>query len=194
MAELILLQAGRTQWSDSGRIDSAAGVALSDAGVSAIHHLAEELAVADIRVVYASQMEADWQTAEIVADHCKAKACSRENLRELDFGLWQGLLAEEVKNRYGKAYRQWRESPETARPAGGEAPAEALERVLRQVKKIVKKHKDQNVVLVLQPLVAGLLRCRLSGDGIERMWDHVNAMETITRYPLEQLKLMETES
>lgn len=191
MAHLYILQTGQTEWSDSGRMDSAAGVPLSEAGAASVHQLAEDLVDRSIKAVYACKMEADWQTAVIVSTHLGVKAHARDELRGLDYGLWQGLLVEEARQRYGKAFRQFRESPASARPPGGEALVDAQKRIVDSVKKILKKHKDQAVLLVLQPVVAGLLRCRLSGQPIDELWSHVNPLGTYDAHELDQVDLME---
>lgn len=154
-------------------LKSAAGVPLTEAGTAAVREILEELRNRNIAAVYSSSEPAESQTAQIAADELQVKQHCREELRDVDYGLWQGLLVEEVRRRYAKAYRQWREDPSEGRPPGGESFAEAQQRIVQGVRKIVRKHKEDNVLLVLKPIAAALLKCRLTGLGLARLWEHV---------------------
>lgn len=187
MAMLYVIQAGRTEWSEQTRIDSTVGVPLSPAGASATREIATELAGRNITAIYGSHNESDRQTAQIVADVLSVRPHASEDLRELDYGLWQGLRIEDIKHRHTRVYRQWLEAPMTICPPEGEALHEAQGRVVAAIEKIVRRHRDQNVLAVLHPLVAGLLRCRLIGINLSNIWENVNWMGTWVSYDLLRL-------
>ncbi|NQU76466.1 MAG: histidine phosphatase family protein [Planctomycetes bacterium] len=191
MANLYLLQSGRTQWCDSNRFASAAGVPLSEAGEEAIRKVAVELADRPIKAIYAPPCESERQTAQIVGKLLKLRWHCREGLRELDYGLWQGLLLEEVKKRYGKVYRQWREAPTSANPPGGETFTEAQERICKTVAGILKRHRGEDVLLILQPVAVALVKCRLTGADASAVWGNVDMPETWTCYKLDGFGPME---
>jgi probable phosphoglycerate mutase len=178
-------------WNDAKRIDSAAGSSLSEAGAATIHQVVEELADRQIKVIYAPQGESESQTAQIVSRCLKLRWHCRQDLRELDFGLWQGLLVEEVKQRYGKVYRQWRATPTQTCPPGGETFSDAQERIWAAVSKILKRHRDQNVMLILQPVAAALLKCRLDSADPDAIWDNIEWMGTWTSHDLDQVAFVE---
>jgi phosphoserine phosphatase len=191
MAALYVLQAGRNQWSDANRIESAVGVPLSEAGAAAIQQIAEELADKNIEAIYAPPGESERQTAQIVAGKLKVRTRTNEDLRELDYGLWQGLLVSEVKQRYAKVYRQWQEAPLTACPPGGECFPDAQERLCQAVARILKRHRGRSVLLVLQPVAAALLKCRLFGLGCSAVWENVDLLSTWTSYETDRLDFEE---
>jgi probable phosphoglycerate mutase len=176
VATIYILQSGRTEWSDVGRFESTVGVPLTEAGAAAVREILEELRGRGIAAVYSSSEPAECQTAQI------AKRVCREELRDVDYGLWQGLLVEEVRHRYAKAYRQWREAPADGRPPGGESFAEAQERLAEVVGRIAKRHKDKSGLLVLKPIAAALLKCRLAGQDLSTIWQHVEWPAAWTAY------------
>ncbi len=192
MAILYVLQSGRTDWDDAKRFESAAGAPLSEAGAAVVHELAEVLAAKPIKAVYSSPSESDSQTAGIVAQRMNLKPAGRPELRELDYGLWQGLLVGEVKHRYGKVYRMWRESPDVTCPPGGETFHDAQDRCWGAVRKVIKRHRGRDVLIVLQPLAAALLNCKLLGEGVERIWENVDWLATWRQYDLERISLTES--
>jgi probable phosphoglycerate mutase len=91
-------------------------------------------------------------------------------LRNLDHGLWQGLLVEEVKRKQPKVYRQWQEQPESVCPPGGEMVADAQERVRTALTKILKKHKEGTVGLVVPEPLASLVRAYLEQGEVGDLW------------------------
>jgi broad specificity phosphatase PhoE len=193
MAMLYVLQAGHAEWNGAKRIESVAGAPLSEEETAAVGEIVEELADREIKAVYASQGASEKQTAKIAGGRLKLRWHRREDLRELDYGLWQGLLVDEVQQRYGKLYRQWRQAQDGARPPGGETFAETQTRICQAVAKILKRHRDQNVLLVLRPMAAGLLKCRLGGQGPSDVWESVNWSGTWAGYDLDQVAGVEVE-
>jgi len=191
MATLYVFQAGREPWNDERRIDSAVGAPLDEAGVEAARLTAEQLSGLDIKAVYACNSESPRSAGEIVAARLKLKLQHRAALGELDFGLWQGLLVKEVKQRYAKAYRQWRGGGGDAGPPGGETFAQAQGRICAAAAKILKRYKDQGVLLVLEPVAAGLLKCRLHGLDLAAVWDQVDWAPGWSAYEQAYPKAME---
>ena len=185
MATFYIVQAGRTEWSDAGRFESAVGMPLSEAGAAAVREVVEELRSRSIVAVYSSDEMADCQSAQIAADVLQVKHYCRNELHDLDYGLWQGLLVEEVRHRYAKAYRQWRDAPVDSRPPGGESFAEAQERISGAIRKIARKHKGRSVLLVLKPIMVALLNCRLTGQALASVWQQVELPSAWTSYEID---------
>ena len=50
-------------------------------------------------------------------------------MQNLNQGLWQGMLVEDVRHKQPKVYRQWQEQPENVCPPEGEMLEQADERV-----------------------------------------------------------------
>ena len=121
-----------------------------------------------------SPNESDRQTAQIAADVLGVRPRIDADLRELDYGLWQGLLVEDVKQRHARAYRQWMEAPTSVCPPEGETLEEAAKRLDGALQRILKRQRGRTVLLVVHPVAAGLLRCRLAGSDLSNIWDCVN--------------------
>ncbi len=189
MATLYVLQTGRTTWEDLGRIESAAGAPLSEAGATQVAETARELISRNITAVFAGDGEAEKQTAQAVADELSVKVHTQGEIREFDYGLWQGLTIDEVRRRQPKVYRQWMDTPDSVCPPGGETLDEALKRIRRAVKRIVKRQKDGAVLLVLRPVVLGLLRGYLAGDEPAALWQHVDPNFTWASYDTDEAAL-----
>lgn len=174
MARMYVIQTGRTVWDEQTRVESAPGAPLTEAGQQAVQDAARELGTRTaITTVYASDGQTEQQTAQLVAHLLGAKVRTNRDLREIDYGLWQGLTEEEIQRRQPKLFRQWVESPATVRPPGGESLDEVQQRIAKAVRDILKRHKNGRALVVLRPVALGLLRCLVRRDQIGGLWQNV---------------------
>ena len=174
MAKMYVIQTGRTIWDEETRVESAPGAPLTAAGQNDVRDAARELVGFDITTVYASPSQAEQQTAQLIAEALGAKVRTREDLRELDYGLWQGLTVQEIRRRQPKLYRQWSEAPASVRPPGGETLEEVQHRLRKALREVLKRHKNGNALLVLRPVAQGLLKCLLRRAATDLLWQHVD--------------------
>jgi len=173
MARMYVIQAGRTVWDEQSRIDSAPGAPLAASGQKDVQDAARELAALSITTIYASGGQAEQETAQLLAAALGAKIRTRKELRELDYGLWQGLTEEEVRRRQPKLFRQWTDAPGSVRPPGGETLQEAFQRLCEAMRAIIKRHRNGNALVVLRPVARGLLKCLTNGGTVEPVWQNV---------------------
>ena len=171
MGTLYLVQTGRTIWEEQQRLESAGGAPLTEEGVKQVLKVAQQLNGLNIGVIHAGETQAERETAELVAKTINAKVRTSPALRELNFGLWQGLAIEEIKRRQPKMYRQWTESPTSCAAPKGEPIAEACKRIRRALKRILRRHKGGPVMVILRPFVLSLTRRILQGRAIEDFWE-----------------------
>ena len=81
----------------------------------------------------------------MLAEALEAKVKRLSNMQNLDHGLWQGMLVEEVRLKQPKVYRQWQEQPDCICPPEGEMLSEARGRVQAAMSKILKKHRSGTI-------------------------------------------------
>jgi len=60
-----------------------------------------------IETIYCGPCQSACQTATALADALDLKLKKIDGLRNMDQGLWQGLLVEDVKRKQPKVFRQW---------------------------------------------------------------------------------------
>jgi broad specificity phosphatase PhoE len=174
MAKMYVIQTGRTVWDEQTRVESAPGAPLTQEGQQDVQEAARELAAhAAITTIYASDGQAEQQTAHLIARTLGAKVRTSRGLREIDYGLWQGLTQEQIKRRQPRLFRQWIDSPATVRPPGGESLDEVQQRLCKAVRGILKRHRNGQALVVLRPVALGLLKCLVRRDRIESLWQNV---------------------
>ena len=168
---IILLRSGTTDFDTEGRIKGTLDIPLNAQGNKQAFHAASSLEDQDIAVVYFSPCQSAKETAMVVADGLEVKAKPLKNLHNLDHGLWQGKLIEELKEKQKKVYRQAQEQPATVCPPEGETVSDARIRVKATLDKLIKKHKNQVVVLVAPEPLTSLMNSYLRQTEWEDFWE-----------------------
>jgi broad specificity phosphatase PhoE len=187
MLTILLIRSGQTEYDSQGRIQGTLDVPLSEEGRREVLAAATELAgqSASVAALYAGPCRSAQETADILAEQLKLKAKTIDSLQNLNQGLWQGLLFDEVKSKQPKVYRQWQEKPDTVCPPEGETLQEARERLRKALAKLTKKHKSGTIAVVLGQPLASVLRCLLrsgttpevcpSENGQTPLWEPIEA-------------------
>jgi broad specificity phosphatase PhoE len=94
------------------------------------------------------------------------------------------LRIKDIKNRYAKAYRQWRSDPASICPPDGETLTDAFERVTEALIKLLKK-RDETVAIVAAPIVAALIECAITREPLENLWQIVDQGKNVKSFTLE---------
>lgn len=170
MIKILLIRTGATEYECQGRVQGTLDIPLSEDGRQQVEQVADQLRDQTIDVLYAGPCRATQQSADILATELKLKAKTVEDLRNLDHGLWQGMLIDDVKVKQPKVYRQWQEHPETVCPPDGESLQVVRERLHRAVTKIAKKTKGGIAAVVVAEPVTSLLKNALRDDTLGNLW------------------------
>ena len=170
MIEIALIRPGSTDYDVQGRIQGTLDLPLSDQGEAEVLRVIDQLRERGLESLYASPDQAAWQTASLIAEALGARLKKLDKLRNLDHGLWQGMLVEEVKRKQPKVFRQWQEQPATVCPPEGETLAHAQERIQLSLTKVLKKHKTGRIGLVVAEPLASIVHSYLSHSSVGDLW------------------------
>lgn len=170
MTKIVLIRPGATDFDIQGRIQGQLDIPLSADGEAEIRGVIPQLKSRALEVIYCSPGEPARRTAELIGDELELRIKELAEFENLNLGLWQGMLVDEVKHKQPKVYRQWLEQPESVCPPGGETIAQAQVRVEAGLQRIYRKIKDGVVGLVVPEPLASLVRARLEGGGLGDLW------------------------
>src|SRR5215467_14607337 len=92
---LLLVRHGETDWNADGRLQGQTDRPLSDFGRRQARQLAEELDGEQFEAIYSSDLARARETAEIVSERRGLAVRLDPDLREKDWGNWEGLTAVE---------------------------------------------------------------------------------------------------
>ncbi len=184
MLTVVLVRPGRTDYDHQGRIQGTLDIPLNEQGQLEVAKLSAELKTVGVEVIYAAPCESAQMTAAILAKECKVKVKVLDKLGNLDHGLWQGMLIDDVKTKQPKVYRQWEEHPETVCPPNGEPVSAAVERIHDALQKLIRKHDEDKIAIVVPEPLATLVRSALTRTPATDMWEGLG-----TGASLEALKI-----
>ncbi len=102
--------------------------------------------------LWASPMVRTQETAAVVAERLGLTVEIEEDLREVDFGRWQGLRPWEIHDQYPGLFARWYESADLPAP-DGESPSQVQDRVERVARRALAEHSGRTVVLVCHSAV-----------------------------------------
>ena len=159
----ILLRHGDTQLSPEHRFSGLSDLPLSANGTRQAQAAARRLATgASVDAVVSSPLRRAVATAAIAADELGLTSAIDDDLRETDFGDWDGFTLAEIQQRWPAAAAAWRRDPEQA-PSGGESFAETAQRVNRACDRLLRDHSGQTVLVVSHISPIKILLCRALG-------------------------------
>src|SRR5436305_10497305 len=85
------------------------------------------------RAIWSSDLRRATETAEPIAKHFGLRYATSPALREMKFGVWEGLAWKEVELQYPDDARAWAKFFPHHRPPGGESFLELQARVVEQL-------------------------------------------------------------
>ncbi len=192
MTEIILARHGETEWNVQevfrGRVD----IELNETGIKQAELLAEYLGDLKVEAIYSSPLRRAFKTAEVIASHRKLDVKIAPGLIDIDFGEWQGLSHQEVKDRYKELYGKWLNHPDKMKMPAGESLADVRKRAIGVVGEVTAKHEG-TVVLVSHRVVNKVLMCALLGLDNSHFWNIRLDTCGITTFTCEKERFILTE-
>lgn len=169
MTEIILARHGETEWNVAEVFRGQIDIDLNETGVKQAELLSGYLSTSAIATVYSSPLKRALKTAEIIAQPHKLKVNVDPDLIDFNFGKWQGLSHQEVKEKYRDLYATWITHPEQVRMPDGEALEDVSKRVIRVRNKVIENHRG-TVVIVGHRVVNKVMICTLLGLDNSHFW------------------------
>ena len=168
MGRLYLVRHGETQWNSENTYAGVTDVPLNETGREQAKRAALFLAGRSISAVYCSDLCRASETAQIIAVQLGLCIRVARELREVDYGEWEGLTREQIEERDGILFAAWQKDAMSIRIPGGETFAELRHRALPRFLRIAEEHQDGNVVVVAHKCVNRVILCSLLGVDVNR--------------------------
>jgi broad specificity phosphatase PhoE len=145
MTTLLLARHGETDWNREGRWQGGSDTSLNERGREQARELAEQLDSVDS--IYSSDLARARETAEIVAGRLGLDVQLDPRLRERSFGDWEGLMAEQIEERFAEAHRLWK-AGQGAGAENAEPFEQFTDRVHDFLDDVLQRHHDEVVLVV----------------------------------------------
>jgi probable phosphoglycerate mutase len=177
MTRIVLVRHGQTEWNRVERFRGRADVPLNETGLAQAEATGQRVAV-DLSpsgewrpmAVYSSPLSRAVKTAEAIARRLDLAVQIHARIADIDYGQWQGLTPDEVRERWPEIHHAWYNAPQTARIPGGETLDEIRVRAMKAVGEIATRHAEQTVALVSHTVVNRVILLAILGLGNDRFW------------------------
>jgi len=146
---LYLMRHGEVANGGERRYNGHIDVDITENGVRQMHRLAGLLAGKGLSAVYCSDLIRSVKGAQIVSGPAGITFSPLPELRERSVGAWEGLTAEEIRERFPAEYVLWRSDLLNYRPPGGECLLDVKNRVLPVFKRLIALHSNQEIAMLL---------------------------------------------
>lgn len=151
---LILIRHGSTDWNLERRYCSFSDIDINDKGKKQAQQLYRRLKKEKISKVYSSDRKRALQTARIIFKH--KKIIKIPDLREMHFGIFEGLTYCQIMKSHSRIYKRWLKDPFCVIIPKGENLHCFKKRVINAFKKIVSLNHNKAVAIVCHAGVIGI--------------------------------------
>jgi len=124
------------------------GVPLTKTGVEQAERIAKYLKHMDVSAIYSSPIERASTTAKIVADYNSLNYKLDDRLIEIEMGKFTRMNYDDMFAKYGNIFLKFYENDPVISEHEVETFPDVQKRVLDMVDYVVKKHNNENVILV----------------------------------------------
>ena len=170
MTKFILVRHGQSKANEGGYLVGKTEAPLSSLGERQAKAVGEYiLKTYKVDAIYSSPLSRACNTVKGVADALDLPIIKADELSEFDFGDWEGLTLEEIKNNFDNGYSKWAKDPGVVVPHGGESMAHLQARVVEKLKEIGKKEEGKIVLIGSHSSVIRALQCYVQGLPLEKM-------------------------
>ena len=180
MVRLLLVRHAATAWTVQGRFQGQTDVPLSPPGQRQGADLARRLTEETIHVLYASDLQRAWETAQAIATPHALRVQSEPRLREIAFGRWEGLTYTEIQQCDAARLAAWERDPLHIAPPGGETLLQMAERVRATYASVVATAQDKTVGLVAHGGPLQVLLCLALGLPPQAYWQFTMAPASVS--------------
>lgn len=155
-----LVRHGETEWNVLGKFQGCKDIELSTEGINQAKFVANALK-GKFDVIFSSPLKRALKTGEIIA-RCSNLEINVENeLREINFGDWEGLTVNEIRNQFPNQFQEWTTDLHEGPICGGELSIKnAVIRAKTAIMSNVQKNKEKKIVIVAH---GGIIKAGIIG-------------------------------
>jgi broad specificity phosphatase PhoE len=147
--KFFLVRHGQTEWNLEGRYQGVTNTKLTSEGQKQAELAAKYLSRVNFAGFYSSPIGRTIETAEIFKKVLNMDYQVRENLKELNFGKWEGLKFDDIVTKYNTDFQNWIKNPFENPPTDGESFSNIIKRGSQEINKILNENEDDSNILLI---------------------------------------------
>ena len=160
---MYIVRHGATDWNQSGRIQGHIDIPLNETGRVQARLVSLRLATFKATALFSSDLLRAYETAQIIGQATGLRVLQKPELREINFGVWQGLSSLQIRERDPEVYAARRANPYDVAPAGAETWRHFYARAVQAVLEILAVIEAERLIVVTHGGVCTALGLRALG-------------------------------
>ena len=145
--DIFLIRHAQSKGNELNIVQGKSDNGLSDLGKEQAEKLSNHFNIGDLHAIYSSDLSRAFYTAEPTAKKLGIEIKKDPDLREADFGIWEELTYDGIKEQYPNEHSAWF-SDYYARPEWFESFESHFKRIKNALGKILKSHRIDEKVAV----------------------------------------------
>jgi len=169
---IYLVRHGETDWNVQRRTQGIHDIPLTYKGINQANELAECLVKESISHIYSSPLERAYITASIIAEQIGLAPVKRNELQEVNFGVWEGLTHQQIEEKYPGQIALFRKDFSFF-PENGESLYALEKRIDCFINYLQIKHINENdkILVVSHAYPIRMMIIKLMKLPIQHLWD-----------------------
>lgn len=172
MTTLYFVRHGETLWNIAEIMQGWKDSSLSKNGIKQAQYAGKRLSSIDIDTIYCSPSGRAIQTAEIIRGSRDIKIIHDDNLREMNFGDWDGVEEDIFKRKNKEQYENFYHNPHKFIPSNGEDFEDVRKRVYNEVSKIALHNEGKTILIVSHAVAVKSVLTYFENKPISKLWDN----------------------
>jgi broad specificity phosphatase PhoE len=168
--KIYITRHGETQWNKEGRMQGWKNSDLTEKGMDNAIKLGKSLNHIDFDCIYCSPLGRAIDTAKHIRGSKDTKIVIVEDLKEMGFGVYEGMQHEKVKELYTEQQYNFWNKPNLYQPMDGERFEELIDRVSKVLNYIINNATGENILIVSHTLVIKALYLIIKNHSLEDFW------------------------
>ena len=164
--EYILIRHGQTDYNLQEKFQGVSDISLNAKGRKQAKKIRKKFKEENVDIIYCSDLIRCQQTAETVSPGNRIML--NKNLREMHFGVFEGLTYDEIKEHHADEYKKWKQDILDHVIEQGESFNQMNNRVIAEFENI-RKNNEKAAVVSHAGCIRTILAHYLTGD-IENSW------------------------
>ena len=144
-------------------------VGINEEGKKQLKALVPFLKSKKIEVIFSSPFKRCLETSLLLGKYLGLKVMIEKNLKEVNYGKWQGLTSAEVQKRFPEIFKARGKDPAHVAPPGGETLCDMQKRVFKVIKTIISTKK--NCLIVTHGSCIHAILMYFKGINLKKFWD-----------------------
>ena len=166
--KLILIRHGETEDSREKRYCGFSNLSLNRRGILQAKGLLRKLKEVRVDKVYSSDLMRASQTAGIIFANLPVE--EKKSLREMNFGIFEGLTYQELMRKHAEIYSKWIANPCAVSIPSGESLNNLAKRVREGLTRILSQNRQRTVALVTHAGPISVILCDIAGLDLSKIW------------------------